>query len=195
VSEAIIYEGQPLPLGRQWLITARAQVTTQTVPAPRILLRVARQQDVEAAVTAQVQEGSAFTIEVEFHDPVVPAWDEAMHPSMRRKLEEQRTVRSTYLQTTRAHVVEQGLDVRVDSGLDPDLGWVLPSPPPGVAFMGLLAHFAGWHVLVVAGTPRVFELQAPAWWGYTDHSPEQAAPGQAQPPDGTLTVSVTLRAA
>jgi len=191
----MIYDGQPLPLGRHWLITARAKVTTLGASAPRTLLRVGGQEGEKAAVTAQVQEGCAFTIEVEFHDPVVPAWDEAMHPSLRRKLEKQRTVRSTYLQTTRAHVVEQGLDVRVDSGLDPDLGWVLPSPPPGVALMGLLAHFAGWHVLVVAGAPGTFELKAPVWWGYTDHSPEQAALGQVQPPDGTLTVSVTLRPA
>ncbi|WP_337060792.1 hypothetical protein [Kineococcus sp. G2] len=91
-------------------------------------------------------------------------------------------------------MVQQGLDVRVDCGIDPRPGWVIPSPPPGFAFTGMLARFAGWHLLVLAGAPGTFSLEAPAWWGYTDRSPQQAAPGQVQPADGALVVSVSLQA-
>ena len=202
MDEAIIYDDQPPPLGQHWRVTVKAQLTVHGVhgrtqaqghPAPRTVVQVADRRGVDAAVTAQVQEGHHFAIDVEFQDPQVPAWDEPMHPALRRKLEKQRTVHSTYLQTGRTHVVQSGLDVRVDSGVDARLGWVLPSPRPGVAFMGTLAAFAGWHLLVLTGAPGTFSLEAPAWWGYVDRSPEQAAAGQAQPADGTLVVSVTFQ--
>ncbi len=190
-----MYEDQPLPLGRTWVVTARARVEAAAEVLPKIRLGVEGQAVGGAAVTARVQEGRAFTITVEFEDPVVPAWDPVMHPSSRRKLEKQRTVWSTHLASERAHIDDAGLDVRVDTAWDLTPGWVLPAPRPGFAMMGDFARFPGWHVLVLRGAVSSFGLQAPAWWGPADRSPAGAEPGQVQPADGTLVVTVALHSA
>ncbi len=158
-----MYEDRPLPLGRTWVATARARVEAATEILPKIHLGVEGQAVGGPAVTARVQEGRAFAIAVEFEDPIVPARDPAMHPSLRRKLEKRRTVWSTCVASERAQVDDAGLDVRVDSAWDPTPGWVLPAPRPGFAMMGDFAQSPGWHVLVLRGAVSSFRLQAPAW--------------------------------
>ncbi|GAA0314934.1 hypothetical protein [Kineococcus aurantiacus] len=196
MSDFIVYEDHPLPVGRAWLVTAQADVQTAVDALPRVRLRMADEDGLDAAVTGRVLEGRSFAIEVQFEDAIAPAdWDPTMHPSLRRKLEKQRTVWSTYLATERSHVGASGLDVRVDSAWSAHLGWVLPAPMPGFAYMGLLRPFAGWHLLVVRGGVGSFVLQAPAWWGPADRSPGRVGPDQAGPADGTLTVMVTLQPA
>jgi hypothetical protein len=118
-----------------------------------------------AVVTAPFQEGRWVTVEVEFQDPVVPAWDDTLHPSMRRKLERQRTVRGTWVATRRQHVGVGEFDVRIDTGCGPRPGWVVPAAPPGFAMMGDLRSFSGWHVRVMRGATGSLDLEAPAWWG------------------------------
>ena len=101
----------------------------------------------------------------------------------------------TFLPARRAHVDQHGMEVRVERGWQPALGWVLPEPPPGVAITGDVASIAGWYVLVLRAAVGAFELSAPVWWGPRERTPELGrARGEAVgAPDGTVRVRISLR--
>ncbi|WP_432521018.1 hypothetical protein [Kineococcus sp. SYSU DK006] len=148
-------------------------------------------------VTARLVEGRLVIVEVRLEDPIVPAWDEQVHPSMRRKLEKQRSVFSTFVAAQREHVGAQEMDVRVDSGWEPQLGWVLPAPTPDVAEMEDRMRFPGWYVSVLRGAVGAVEVSAPVWWGQRERTPEAAwvRSGPAvSAPDGTLRLRMDLGA-